>query len=72
MTTIVVIKGTHCKACKLLIEDICKEMNPTSTCTVDFQTGETIIEHEESFDWRAFKKEIEGLGPYRIESIKQQ
>lgn len=65
-TTIVNIKGTHCNACKLLIEDVCKEIKDAKSCTVNFETGETVIEHDGSFDWQAFKKEVESLGNYTV------
>ena len=67
MKTIITIKGTHCNSCKLLIEDVCKEAGAKS-CVVNFQTGETIIEHDENFDLNSFKKEVEGLGQYKIEN----
>jgi copper chaperone CopZ len=65
-TTTITIKGTHCNSCKLLIEDVCKEIKGVQSCVVNFQTGETIIEHDENLDWQALKKEIEGLGNYTI------
>lgn len=67
MKTTITIKGTHCHSCKALIEDVCKEAGAKS-CVVNFQTGETVIEHDESFDLQAFKKEVEGLGQYKIEN----
>lgn len=65
-TTTINIKGTHCNACKLLIEDVCKEIKGAKSCAVNFQTGETVVEHDENFDWQVFKKEIEGLGKYTV------
>ena len=65
-TTTVIIKGTHCNACKLLIEDVCSEISGVKSCNVDFQSGKTEIEHNESFNFELFKKEMEGLGPYKI------
>lgn len=64
MQTTITIKGTHCNACKLLIEDVCKDIKGVQSCTTDFQTGETIVEHDENIDWQAFKKEIDNLGQY--------
>jgi len=66
MQTTITIKGTHCNSCKLLIEDVCKEIQGATSCAVNFQTGETNIEHDESFDWQAFKKEVESLGDYQV------
>ena len=67
-TTTINIKGTHCNSCKLLIEDVCKDIKGTKSCTVNFETGKTMIEHDESFDWNEFKKEVEALGNYKVES----
>ena len=67
MKTIISIKGTHCRSCKLLIEDVCKDIKGVKLCEVDFQTGKTIIEHDENFDSNLFKQEIENLGQYKID-----
>ena len=66
MKTTLTIKGTHCNSCKLLIEDVCKDAGAKS-CNVNFKTGETIVEHEESFDLQTFKKEVEAIGQYQVE-----
>lgn len=66
-TTTVTIKGTHCKSCKLLIEDVCKDVKGVKSCQVDFQTGKAIIEHDEHFDLDSFKQEVEDLGQYKVE-----
>ena len=60
------IQGTHCNSCKLLIEDVCQELPGVKSCSVNFQTGETAIEHDEKFDLDAFKKEVESLGNYNV------
>lgn len=65
------IKGTHCNACRVLIEDVSKEILGISSCHVDFKTGATEIEHDENVDWAKFKKEVEALGEYKVE-INQQ
>lgn len=65
-TTTIIIQGTHCTACKALIEEVCTEIPGIKSCAVNFQTGETVIEYDENLDWREFKKEIEGLGQYKI------
>lgn len=67
--TTITIQGTHCNACKLLIEDVCSEIKGIKSCTVNFQTGETVVEHDEALDWQAFKKEIESLGNYKVATI---
>lgn len=65
--TTIHIVGTHCKACKSLIEDVCKDIEGVQSCNVDFQTGNTVIEHEEGLNLQLLKKEIEELGQYTVE-----
>lgn len=66
-TTTLTIRGTHCNACKALIEDVCKEdIAGVKSCVVDFQTGVTVVEHEDNIDWNKFKQAIESLGEYKI------
>lgn len=36
-TTIKII-GTHCEACKALIEDVCKDVKGVKSCSVDYNT----------------------------------
>lgn len=67
MKTTLIIKGTHCNACKALIEDVCSEINGIHSCTVDFSTGKTEIEHDENVDWEKLKKEVESVGEYKVE-----
>lgn len=62
----ITIKGTNCDACKSLIEEVCGEIKGVKSCTVNFQTGETVVNYDENVDWEKFKKEIEGLGQYKI------
>lgn len=61
------VKGTHCNACKTLIEEVCSEFAGVKSCLVDFKTGKTILEHEPDADIQKLKKEIEALGEYKIE-----
>lgn len=70
MKTILTIKGTHCNSCKILIEDVCKEIPGIQSCMVDFQTGKTEVEHDDNVDWNKFQKEIESLGQYKIENLQ--
>jgi len=65
-TTTITIKGTHCLACKTLIEEVALEISGIKKCTVDFKTGKTILEHEAKVDWNKFKTEIESLGDYDV------
>lgn len=71
MKTIITIQGTHCTACKALIEDVVAEFPRVRTCNVDFKTGITEIEHDRDFDLPALIKEIESLGDYRVELAGQ-
>lgn len=66
MKTIITIKGTHCNACKLLIEDICKDAAGVKSCAVDFKTGKTVIEHNANADLKKIKFEIEKAGYYKV------
>ena len=66
MKTTFIIKETHCNACKMLIEDVCKDVPGVSSCTVDFTTGKTEVEHESTLDWQAFKKEVESAWAYTL------
>ncbi len=65
--TTIFIKGTHCSACKMLIEDVCKETKGVISCTVDFKSGKTGLEHDENLDWNILKKEVESLGDYKVD-----
>ena len=66
MKTIITIKGTHCNSCKMLIEDICKESEGVKSCSVDFKTGKTTIEHDAKTDLKKIKFEIEKAGYYKV------
>lgn len=65
--TTIRIKGTHCKACKALIEDVCSEIPGIHSSNVNYETGETIIEHDENLNFENLKSEIQGLGDYKVE-----
>lgn len=66
MKTTITIKGTHCNSCKLLIEDICKDAEGVKSCSVDFKTGKTTIEHDTKTDLKKIKFEIEKAGYYKV------
>ncbi|KKT82624.1 MAG: hypothetical protein A3B99_04685 [Candidatus Yanofskybacteria bacterium RIFCSPHIGHO2_02_FULL_44_12b] len=65
-TTTLTIRGTHCKACKTVIEDLSKDIKGVKSCQVDFKTGTAIIEHENDADLDAFKRAVEDLGQYKL------
>lgn len=66
MKTTITIQGTHCQSCKLLIEDVCRDIPGVQSCTVNFQTGQTELEHDDTLNWEQLKKEIENLGEYKV------
>jgi len=66
MKTILNIKGMHCESCKLLIEDVCKDVKGVTSCAVDFKKGTAVVEHDD-VDIKLIKKEIEKLGKYKVE-----
>lgn len=61
------IKGTHCKACKALIEDVCNEIPGIHSSNVNYETGETIVEHDGNLNFENLKNEIQSLGDYKVE-----
>jgi len=67
MKTTITIKGTHCNACKTLIEDVAGDIHGIHSCIVDFATGRTEIEHDEDANLQEFKREVEKLGKYNVE-----
>ncbi len=66
MKTAFIVKGTHCNSCRLLIEDVCKEITGVKSCTVDVKSGKVVIEHDVPLDLNKLKKEIEQLGEYKV------
>lgn len=66
MQTIIMIRGTHCKACKMLIEDACKGVRGVESCTVDYVSGKTVITHNDTLDRDMLKKEIESAGTFAV------
>ncbi len=66
MKTTFTVKGTHCNACKILIEEVCLEFVGIKSCLVDFKTGKTTIEHDPTLDFKKLIAEIESLGDYKI------
>lgn len=63
------IKGTHCQSCKLLIEDVCRDLPEVTACTVNAETGDAELEYTEGLDLGLVKKEIEALGSYTVENL---
>lgn len=70
MKTTITIQGTHCNACKALIEDVAKDVQGIQSCAVDFATGKTEVEYESDESLQNFIKEVNVLGQYKV--IEQQ
>ncbi len=66
MQTTITIQGTHCNACKALIEDVAKDIKGIQSCAVDFATGKTEIEYESDAALDNFAKEVGTLGNYKV------
>ncbi|HLC66613.1 MAG TPA: heavy metal-associated domain-containing protein [Candidatus Nanoarchaeia archaeon] len=66
MKTTITVKGTHCESCKVLIEEVCSETKGIQSAKANFKTGKVEIEHDDTVDWNAWKKEIESLGEYEV------
>ena len=67
METIIKIKGIHCNACKMLIEDVCTEIEGISSCSVNLTGERATITHDTDVNLNKLKEEIEGLGDYTVE-----
>ena len=69
MKTNIKITGMHCASCKSLIEDVASEVPGVASCLVDAETGNGVIQHDESFDFAALKEAITSLDKYTVEKI---
>lgn len=67
MHTTLTIKGTHCASCKALIEEVSREQPGITSCSVDYATGKTVIEHDAPFDRTQLQRAISEVGEYTIE-----
>jgi len=66
MMTTIKVNSTHCLSRKALIEDICNDGVPVKSCSVDWQTGQVVVDHQDNIDWQGLKSEIEGVGEYNV------
>ena len=57
------ITGTHCSACKKLIERKILEISDVTNVNVNFETGETIIESKRLIEKIEIDEVLEGM-PY--------
>ncbi len=67
MQTTIMIRGTHCNACKMLIEDACKGVRGVTSCSVDYISGKTVVNHDGPLDINTLKKEIEKAGAFTVQ-----
>lgn len=66
-TTNLKITGMHCNSCKMLIEDVCKDVAGVEDCSVDFASGRATVTHDGHTDVGRLKKDIEAIGTYTVE-----
>lgn len=59
----------HCASCKALIKDVCMEIRGVASCAVDVSNNKAIVEHESSVDPNTIRREIEGLGEYKVTTV---
>lgn len=69
MKTTLRIDGMHCASCKLLIEDVCKDIPGVQDCVVNVQEGAAHIEHASEVDVSLIEREISQLGNYRVSRV---
>lgn len=67
MKTMISIKGMHCRSCKNLIEEVCRDFKGVKSCTVELESGKAEIEHDGTISVNDLKAEIEKLGDYKVE-----
>ena len=67
MTTNFLIKGTHCPACKMVLEESISELPGVHSVVINFENGETVLDHDNDFNWGALRMVVEGEGNYRVE-----
>lgn len=66
METAFTINGTHCAACKMLLEEVIGELAGVNSVTVDYVTGQTVLHHDEEFRWDGLVQAVEKEGNYTV------
>lgn len=67
MQTTVSIPGIHCASCAALIKDVSGEYPSIKQVSVDIDTKNVTLDHDETFDMKKWTEEIEALDPkYKI------
>lgn len=69
MTTNFRIEGMHCHSCKLLIEDVCKDIPGVQDCQVNVEAGTARVEHAPDVDLSLIEREITQLGEYHVTRV---
>jgi copper chaperone CopZ len=70
MQTIVSIPGIHCASCAALIKDVSSEFPSIKNITVDIDTKNVTLDHDESLNMKKWTVEIEALdSKYKIHPI---
>lgn len=62
MKTTVSIPGMHCHSCVTLVTEVSEESAGVQSVTVDLNSKEVTLDHDDSFDLAAWTQEIESLG----------
>ena len=60
-STKVSIPGIHCEGCSRLIQDVSNDLPGVSAVSVDLESKQVTIDHDDGFDFQLWKKEIESL-----------
>lgn len=61
------IEGMHCASCKILIEDVCKDIPGILSCSVDLEQGLATVVHDGTFNVSVLKNEVSTLGDYSLQ-----
>ena len=62
MKTTFKIPGMHCKSCATLVAELSKEFPAVHDVSVDLETKDVTLDHDETLDVKAWSTEIESLG----------
>lgn len=62
MKTTVKIPGMHCHSCVALVTEVSEESSGVQSVTVDLNSKDVTLDHDESFDLATWTQEIESLG----------
>jgi len=64
------VTGMHCKSCKTLVEETCREVPGVESCAINLASGIGAVTHDGSASFAAIAKEISGLDEkYKVEKL---